>query len=262
MKTLSFFFSLTLLLSAFVVPAMASPTTESVDFLPEHAAMAETLYLPLVQTEATDTLLEDCPICEIDMEQYSGPLAYEEIQGLLLALNDEYHAWAVYDQVISDFGQVQPFVNIRQAEAQHIEALLPLFQAYNVPIPENPWIGNVPSFDSVQDACAVGVEAEILNAALYDELYASTERQDIIIVYQALQRASNENHLPAFERCASGTNQGNGQGNQGNGQGNGQGQGNQGTGQGNGQGNQGTGQGNGQGTGQGGQGVRDGSCTG
>jgi hypothetical protein len=254
MKTLSFFFSLTLLLSAFVAPTMASPTTESVDFLPENAATAETHYLPLVQSGATDTLLEDCPICEVDMEQYSGPLTYEEIEGLLLALNDEYHAWAVYDQVISDFGEVQPFVNIRQAEAQHIEALLPLFQAYNVPVPENPWIGNAPSFESVQDACAVGVEAEILNAALYDELYASTERQDIIIVYEALQRASNENHLPAFERCAnsSGTNQGNGQGNQGNGQGN------QGNGQGNGQGMQ---PGN-QGTGQGGQGLGDGSCIG
>ena len=37
---------------------------------------------------------------------------------------------------------------------------------------------------------------------LYDRIFASTDRDDIIIVYEALQRASNEKHLPAFERCA------------------------------------------------------------
>ena len=29
-----------------------------------------------------------------------------------LALNDEYKAWAVHDQVISDLGAIVPFTNI------------------------------------------------------------------------------------------------------------------------------------------------------
>ena len=145
---------------------------------------------------------EECPICQADANQYSGALDQQEIEGLLLALNDEYYAWAVYDQVIKDFGQIRPFVNIIQAEAKHIDSLLSLFRAYDVPIPDNPWVDSVPGFDTVGEACAGGVEAEIANAALYDDLFATTERDDILTVFRSLQRASQEKHLPAFQRCA------------------------------------------------------------
>jgi hypothetical protein len=144
---------------------------------------------------------EDCPICGVSAD-YDGPLTSQEVEGLLLALNDEYHAWAVYDQVIADFGEVRPFINIRSSEQRHIDALVNLFETNDVPIPGNPWIGNVPSFDSKQAACQAGVDAEIANAALYDELFASTERGDFLQVYQALQQASLDKHLPAFQRCA------------------------------------------------------------
>lgn len=36
------------------------------------------------------------------------------------ALDDEYHAWAIYDQVIAEFGEARPFITICQAEARHI----------------------------------------------------------------------------------------------------------------------------------------------
>ncbi len=108
----------------------------------------------------------------------------------------------MYDQVIQDFGRIRPFVNIQRSEATHINALLGLFRTYGVPIPDNPWPGAVPSFESVQAACTAGVEAEIANVALYDDILASTTRPDILTVYNALQQASLNNHLPAFERCA------------------------------------------------------------
>jgi len=155
---------------------------------------------PLVEQEPVEN--EDCPICSMDLSTYSGPLTAEEIEGLLLALNDEYHAWAVYDQVIKDHGEVKPFSSIINSEATHIDQLVALFESYDLPVPENPWIGNVPSFASTSDACHVGVEAEILNVELYDRIFATTDREDITTVYEALQRASNEKHLPAFERCA------------------------------------------------------------
>lgn len=154
-------------------------------------------------TEDTEPVADvDCPICAMDTSSYSGPLTEAEIQGLLLALNDEYHAWAVYDQVLQDFGSVRPFSNIVNSEATHINELEGLFEVYGLNVPENPWVGNFPSFTTTNDACKTGVEAEILNLELYDRLYASTDRADIITVYEALQRASNEKHLPAFERCA------------------------------------------------------------
>lgn len=66
-----------------------------------------------------------------------------EIRALNEALDDEYRSWATYDQVIADFGQVQPFGNIREAEARHIEALCTLFKQYGLPVPGNPWPGKV-----------------------------------------------------------------------------------------------------------------------
>ena len=148
--------------------------------------------------------LPDCPICDaFDVAAYSGPLAEAEVIGLLRALNDEYHAWAVYDQVIADQGAVKPFTNILGAEAQHIQRLVPLFEAFAVlPVPDNPWPGQVPSFPSLLTACLAGVEAEQVNVVLYDWLLTSTEREDILTVYRDLQRVSQEKHLPAFERCA------------------------------------------------------------
>jgi len=53
-----------------------------------------------------------------------------EIRALHEALDDEYRAWATYDQVIADFGEVRPFINIREAEARHMAALQRLFARY------------------------------------------------------------------------------------------------------------------------------------
>ncbi len=147
--------------------------------------------------------LPECPICDVPAG-YDGPLTDTEVYGLLLALNDEYHAAAVYGQVLEDFGTVRPFASIEQSEQQHITAVLALFERYGVPVPANPWPGDVPRFESVTAACDAGVTAELVNRDLYDVLYATTDRADIELVYQALQRASEENHLPAFERCAAG----------------------------------------------------------
>jgi hypothetical protein len=49
-----------------------------------------------------------------------------EIHALREALDDEYRAWATYDQVIADFGEVPPFANIREAEGRHIDAICAL----------------------------------------------------------------------------------------------------------------------------------------
>ncbi len=127
----------------------------------------------------------------------------DEIKGLYDALDDEYRAFATYDRVIQDFGPARPFINIRDAEARHIQALLSLFSRYGLQVPANPWIGKTPHYPSLEEACKAGVEAEIDNASLYDRLLASTERPDIIQVYLALQEASQERHLPAFQRHAS-----------------------------------------------------------
>jgi len=142
-------------------------------------------------------------------------LTTAEIQALHTALDDEYRAWATYDQVIADFGDAPPFTNIRDAEARHIEALLVLFDRYDQPVPKNPWPGKVTRYANRQAACAAGEAAEIENGALYERLLASTRRPDILQVFRNLQEASQQRHLPAFRRClerASGTGGGRGGG--------------------------------------------------
>jgi hypothetical protein len=142
-----------------------------------------------------------CEICDT-AAGYTGTLTDEEVNTLYLALNDEYHAWAVYEQVLLDFGFVRPFSSIQRAEVSHSAALTKLLEKYGLPIPENPWSGQVASFDDLGSACAAGVQAEVANGALYDLLLTSTVRMDILDTYTALQRASLEKHLVALTRCA------------------------------------------------------------
>lgn len=125
-----------------------------------------------------------------------------ERRALLEALDDEYRAWATYDQIVHDLGPERPFINIVEAEARHIAALRSLFERYGLDVPENPWQGRVPRFASVRDACTAGIEAEVANTELFDRLMQSTHREDILAVFRNLQRASQERHLPAFRRCA------------------------------------------------------------
>ncbi len=127
-----------------------------------------------------------------------------EIQGLNDALDDEYLSHETYQQVIRDLGEVRPFSNIVEAEQRHIDALLALFEKYAVAPPANRWAGRVPRFDSVQAACMAGVKAEMDNMAVYDRVFKTTAREDILAVYSALRAASQDRHLPAFERCARG----------------------------------------------------------
>lgn len=124
-----------------------------------------------------------------------------EVAALLEALDDEYHAWATYDQVIVDFGEVLPFSNIRSAEARHIDALLELFTRYDVSVPDNNWPGKVERYETLQEACEAGVVAEIDNGEMYERLIAATERADILTVLLNLQQASQQRHLLAFRRC-------------------------------------------------------------
>jgi hypothetical protein len=154
----------------------------------------------------------ECKICDFDFTGYEGELKKEEIEGLLLALNDEYLAAAIYEQVNKDFNNPRPFVNIVGAERRHAERLKALFAVYKIPVPDNPWTGSVTKFSSLTEACKAGVDGELVNRRLYDKLFESTAREDVLIVYRALRSASDENHLPAFERCGGGRGRGPGGG--------------------------------------------------
>jgi len=131
----------------------------------------------------------------------TGRLSESELVDLTAALDDEYMARATYAQVIADFGEVRPFINIVDAEGRHAEALISVFHRYDEPVPADTWPERVAHYDSVGEACEAAVVAEVENAALYERLLAGTDKADILAVYRNLQEASQERHLPAFRRC-------------------------------------------------------------
>ena len=118
------------------------------------------------------------------------------------ALTDEYKARAIYGKVIEAFGAVRPFVNIVEAEQNHIDDLLPLFGRYGIPVPRDDWAQKVQAPASLLEACEAGVKAEVENAAMYDRLLnAAAEYPDVCATFRRLRAASQNRHLPAFQRC-------------------------------------------------------------
>lgn len=125
----------------------------------------------------------------------------QSLAALREALDDEYKARATYRQVIATFGPVRPFINIVEAEDRHARTLLNLFARFGVTPPEDTWAGRVAIPTSLEAACADAVQGEIENAAMYDRLLAMVDDPVVTEVLHRLQRASQENHLPAFRRC-------------------------------------------------------------
>lgn len=129
------------------------------------------------------------------------PLTAAEAQGLQDAILEEYGALNLYQGVMDTLGAGLPFTQIARSEQQHVNALLRQAQIYGVEAPANPGLAQPVSFDSLAEACQAGVQAEIADAALYDTLKAVTTHTSLLQVYDNLQSASLNQHLPAFEAC-------------------------------------------------------------
>jgi hypothetical protein len=116
---------------------------------------------------------------------------------------DELNAQATYDALIDAFGNELPFSRLIVAESRHADALLRLYDLYDLDVPSvTPVTPNLPA--TVEEAYAIGVEAEIANIALYDD-YLDLDLPELVDrVFTNLQRAS-ENHLRVLTAYAEGT---------------------------------------------------------
>lgn len=135
--------------------------------------------------------------------QSADELPQNIVDLMIAGWTDEQHAYAVYGAVIDQIGAVRPFTNIQAGEAQHISAWKTLFDRYGITLPAVPSF-DLPTVTTLSEACAVGADAETANAGLYDRMLAAFEDYpDLLWVAQSLSDASEFNHLPAFEQCAS-----------------------------------------------------------
>lgn len=131
--------------------------------------------------------------------QYDEPVLN---QVLRIAIYDEYHAYNTYKKTLDNFGEIPLFHNIMNAEINHFNAIIPLLEKYNVPIPFDNWYDKIELPKSVLECCEVGVAAEIDNILMYDNLLLhSQEYPDVQDILYRLQAASYNNHLPAFRKA-------------------------------------------------------------
>lgn len=82
------------------------------------------------------------------------------------------------------------------------DALGQLYERFGLRAPAESHAGRIEAPGSVQEACQTGVEAEMANAAIYDELLESVTEPGMVKVFERLRAASLDRHLPAFERCS------------------------------------------------------------
>jgi hypothetical protein len=145
-------------------------------------------------------------------QETSGEQSYGEELGelsdvdvLLAALmgpDGEYAALASYQAVLDEYGQVEPYATILQAESRHADALIRQLERLGVDVPENPYLGEIAAPADLQTAAEAWAEGEILNVELYDYLITQTDNSQILKVLGNLRRASLESHLPAFQAAA------------------------------------------------------------
>ncbi|WP_200816510.1 hypothetical protein [Salirhabdus sp. Marseille-P4669] len=77
--------------------------------------------------------------------------------------------------------------------------LLPLFEQYNVAVPEDISRTFITTPETIKNAFAVGVQGEIENISMYNRFLTFNLPADVSAVFTQLRNASM-NHLAAFER--------------------------------------------------------------
>ena len=120
---------------------------------------------------------------------------------LRYALEDEIMAQAEYNLIMDEFDVTNPFSNIYRSEIRHEEAILNLYEAYELDVPEFDGSNYVILPESLDEVYEIGIQAEINNIAMYEAFLKQDLSDDVRRVFEALKDASVK-HLNAFERAS------------------------------------------------------------
>lgn len=115
------------------------------------------------------------------------------------ALEDEYLAYAEYELIINEMNLTRPFSNIIRAEATHIGYMEDLYETYGFELPSIDPSEHVVLPESANAAFLAGVDAEIINIAMYDKFLEQELPDDVRLVFEHL-KAGSESHLSAFQK--------------------------------------------------------------
>ena len=120
----------------------------------------------------------------------------------LMGPDGEYAAAASYLAVLEEYGDVEPYATIYEAELRHVDALIRQLERLGVEVPENPYLGQIAAPEDLESAARAWAEGEVANVELYDALLAQTDDAQLSKVLNNLRSASLDSHLPAFEAAA------------------------------------------------------------
>jgi hypothetical protein len=120
----------------------------------------------------------------------------------LMGPDGEYAAAASYLAVLEEYGDVEPYATIYEAELRHDDALIRQLERLGVDVPENPYLGQIAAPEDLESAARAWAEGEVANVELYDALLAQTDDAQLSKVLNNLRSASLDSHLPAFEAAA------------------------------------------------------------
>lgn len=115
------------------------------------------------------------------------------------ALEDEYLAYAEYELILSEMDVTRPFSNIIKAEATHIKYMEDLYDVYGYELPSVDPSQHILLPDSTNEAFIAGVDAEVINIAMYEKFLEQDLPDDVREVFERL-KAGSESHLKAFQK--------------------------------------------------------------
>jgi hypothetical protein len=180
----------TMLIATVILAGCSAPATE--DSTKDPNESSEVSESPSETTEDSNPVIKDVMTdTEIVLAALMGP-------------DGEYAAAASYLAVLDEYGSVEPYQTIYQAELRHIDALIRQLERLGEEVPENPYLGKITAPDNLVTAAAAWAEGEVLNVELYDQLISKTENENLLKVLGNLRSASLDSHLPAFELAAQG----------------------------------------------------------
>lgn len=182
-------------LAAVGVIGLAGCSAQSLDITPT-ASPSETESVSVDPQSTTSP----SPESEASLDQ---PLS--DVELVLMALmgpDGEFAAAASYEAVLDEFGSVEPYASIYEAELRHADALVRQLERLGEEVPVNPYTGTIAAPADLQTAAEAWAEGEVANVELYDYLISQTDDPQLIKVFENLRAASADSHLPAFEAAA------------------------------------------------------------
>jgi hypothetical protein len=160
------------------------------------------------EEESTTDVIEETEVIEEaevqESEDYGAKGAmlkteYTLEEMMQYAIEDEYLAYAEYELILNEMNITKPFSNIIKAEETHIGYMEDLYETYGFKLPTIDPSQHVSLPESINDAYIAGVEAEIINIAMYESFLEQDLPEDVRSVFEKL-KAGSESHLQAFKK--------------------------------------------------------------